>query len=102
MKKDLEFKYTIYYCCDDVFKKLYGKYIRSLKRQFGKKRFHQASIVSYEYKSGFAFCEPKTDRLLIKNCCRKCFNMLKSKTGKKHPVIETIKKMELIIRIPNE
>ena len=51
MKTDLEFKYNIYYCCDDVFKKLYGKYIRSLKRQFGKKRFQKASIVAYAYKN---------------------------------------------------
>ena len=102
MKTDLEFKYNIYYCCDDVFKKLYGKYIRSLKHQFGKKKFQKASIVAYEYKNGFAYCEPKTNGMLVKNCCRKCYNMLKSKTNKKNPPIETIKRMEIIIRIPNE
>lgn len=104
MKKYLEFKINILYCCDDVFKKIYGKYIRSLKRQYGKKRFQQATISAYEYKTGFAFCEPKTDDrgMLIKNCCRKCFNMLSRVTTKKHPPIETIKRMELVIRIPNE
>lgn len=42
MKNELTFNFN--YCCDYEFRRIFRKFISTLKKQFGKKKFHELTI----------------------------------------------------------
>lgn len=81
-----ELKFKIRYCCGNRFKKLYGKYIRSIKKQFGKKNFKMLEIC-YNEKIENEFTL-SGDYVVCQTCKRK-YRKMDATYG------------ELIIRIPD-
>ncbi len=99
-----EITFNIHYCCDDQFKKLYGKFIRSLKKQYGKKGLAELSIIAEESKLPDTLAVYQTFSYFdnIKNCCSKCSKVLNGRIIRKnyyynedHKKITTLKEMKI-------
>ena len=86
---------TIKYCCDDTFKKLYGKYIRAVKKQYGKKKFHQLTIIAEESVNPIKPAKYISNKNPLAKCCKKCYC-----NGAKYTGIE-IKEMKMTIVVPD-
>lgn len=83
--KTINFKY----CCATSFKRVYSKYMRSLKKQYGRVLYAQMSIVGYEKEEGMV------------STCRYCPNHLKTKF--KHRSSSTkLHSFHIEVKIPNE
>jgi hypothetical protein len=98
----MEMTATLKYCCADRFKQLYGKYMRSIKKQYGKKLFHNA-IIKCEEKvlKSEKVCRTKK-KYYNSNCCTKCYKQFKTVfCGSKNAII-TLQEMKISVRIENE
>ena len=82
--KTINFKY----CCATTFKRVYSKYMKSLRKQYGKQLYAQMSFVGYEKEEG---------KVLT---CRYCPNRLKTKY--KHLDHTKLYSFHLEVKIPNE